>query len=166
MKLVDRGGFYIAENATVVGEVWLAPGASVWYGAVVRGDMASITIGECSNIQDLCVLHCDPGMDLVIGKYVTVGHQAMIHGCSIGDRCLIGIQSILLAGAEVGEGSLIAAGALVRESQTIPPRSIVVGVPGKIIGRTTDAQLAEFEERAKRYREVAERHVRGEVRPW
>ena len=164
MKLIDRGGYYVAENATVVGEVWLAPGASIWYGAVVRGDMASITIGECSNIQDLCVLHCDPGMDLGVGKYVTVGHQAMIHGCSVGDRCLIGIQSIILAGAEVGEGSLIAAGALVRESQTIPPRSIVVGVPGKIIGRTSDAQLAEFEERAKRYREVAERHVRGEVK--
>lgn len=164
MKLVDRGGFYVAENATIVGEVWLAPGSSVWYGAVVRGDMASITIGECSNIQDLCVLHCDPGMDLVVGKYVTVGHQAMIHGCSVGDRCLIGIQSIILAGAKVGEGSLVAAGALVRESQIVPPRSIVVGVPGKIIGQTTDAQLAEFEERAKRYREVSERHVRGDVR--
>lgn len=165
MKLVDRGGYYVAENAVVVGRVTIARGASIWYGAVVRGDMASITIGEYSNIQDNSVLHCDPGKDLVIGNHVTVGHMAMIHAKAVGDRCLIGIQSILLGGAVIGEGSLIAAGALVREDQVIPPRSVVVGVPGKVIGQTTDAQLKEAEERALRYATTARRHVDGKVDP-
>ena len=165
MKLIDRGGFYVAENAVVTGEVRLSRGASVWYGAVVRGDMASITIGETTNIQDLCVLHCDPGLDLTIGREVTVGHMAMIHARSVGDHCLIGINSILLGGAEIGEGCLIAAGALVREHEIIPPRSIVVGVPGKIIGKTTDAQVESFVERARRYEETARRHVEGRADP-
>src|SRR5262245_19785721 len=136
MNLRDRGGFYVADNAAVLGRVTLGNGSSVWYGAVLRGDLASIPVGECSNIQDGCVLHCDPGKDLVIGKHVTVGHLAMIHAKSVGDRCLIGIHSTLLSGAVIGEGSIIAAGAVVREDQVVPPRSIVVGVPGKIIGQT------------------------------
>jgi carbonic anhydrase/acetyltransferase-like protein (isoleucine patch superfamily) len=165
MKLVDKDGVLVAENAVVVGEVSLARGVSVWYGAVIRGDMASITVGEYTNIQDGCVLHCDPGKDLVVGKYVTVGHMAMIHAKSVGDRSLIGIQSVLLGGAVIGEGSLIAAGALVREDQAIPPRSIVVGVPGKIIGQTTDAQLREFQDRAMRYHATAVRHGEGKIHP-
>jgi carbonic anhydrase/acetyltransferase-like protein (isoleucine patch superfamily) len=159
MKLADRGGFYVAENAAVLGRVSLAKGCSVWYGAVLRGDLASITVGEYSNIQDGCVLHCDPGKDLVIGKHVTVGHLAMIHAKSVGDRCLIGIHSTLLSGAVIGEGSIIAAGAVVREDQVIPPRSIVVGVPGKIIGQTTDDQFREAEARALRYLELALKHL-------
>lgn len=165
MKLVDRGGYYVAENAAVVGRVSLARGASLWYGAVVRGDLASISIGEYSNIQDGCVLHCDPGKDLVIGRYVTVGHLAMIHAKEIGDRCLIGIHSIVLSGAVVGEGSLIAAGALVREDQIIPPRSIVVGLPGKVIGQVTDTQWNEAEARALRYHATARRHAEGKADP-
>ncbi len=161
MKLVDRGGALIAENATVVGDVRLAEGVSIWYGAVVRADIASITIGRFTNIQDLCVLHCDPGEDLVIGANVTVGHQAMVHARSIGDRCLIGMQSALLGGAEIGEGCIIGAGSLVREGKKIPPRSIVVGVPGRVVGKTSDAQLQDFEERARRYHETARRHVEG-----
>ena len=165
MKLVDQGGVLVAENAVVTGRVSLAPGVSVWYGAVVRGDMSSITVGEYSNIQDGCVLHCDPGKDLVIGRHVTVGHLAMIHAKSVGDRCLIGIHSVLLSGAIVGEGSLIAACALVREDQEIPPRSIVVGVPGKVIGKTDDAFWKEAEARALRYHATARRHVEGKVDP-
>lgn len=165
MKLIDRGGYYVAENAVVVGDVRLARQVSVWYHAVIRGDMAPITVGEGTNIQDGCVLHCDPGLDLAIGAHVTVGHMAMIHARRVGDRCLIGIQSILLGGAEIGDGCLIAAGALVREGQVIPPRSIVVGVPGKVIGQVTDAQLAQFEERARRYAATARRHVDGQVDP-
>ncbi len=165
MKLVDRDGVLVAENAVVCGRVALARGVSVWYGAVLRGDMASITVGEFTNIQDGCVLHCDPGKDLVIGKFVTVGHVAMIHARSVGDRCLIGINSVLLGGAVIGEGSLIAAGALVREDQVVPPRSVVVGIPGKVVGQTTDAQLREFEERARRYHATAIRHVNGRVDP-
>jgi carbonic anhydrase/acetyltransferase-like protein (isoleucine patch superfamily) len=161
VKLVDRGGFYVAENAVVIGDVRIARGASIWYHAVVRGDMAPITIGEMTNIQDGCVLHCDPQLDLTVGASVTVGHMAMIHARRVGDRCLIGIGSILLGGAEVGDGCLIAAGALVREGQKIPARSIVVGVPGKIIGQITDDQWREFEDRAVRYHETARRHVDG-----
>ncbi len=165
MKLIDRGGFYVAENAVVVGDVRIAAGASIWYQAVVRGDMAPIAIGELTNIQDGCVLHCDPGQDLVIGSLVTVGHMAMIHAQRVGDRCLIGIGSILLGGAEVGDGCLIAAGALVREGQKIPARSVVVGVPGKVIGQITDAQWKEAEDRAHRYRATARRHVEGKTDP-
>ena len=147
VKLVDRGGVLVAENAVVVGRVALATGVSVWYGAVVRGDMASITVGEFSNLQDGAVLHCDPGKDLVIGRHVTVGHMAMIHAKKVGDRCLI------------------AACALVREDQVIPPRSIVVGVPGKVIGQTDEAFWKESEARALRYHATARRHVDGMTDP-
>jgi carbonic anhydrase/acetyltransferase-like protein (isoleucine patch superfamily) len=165
MKLVDAGGYYVAENAVVCGRVSIARGASVWYGAVVRGDLASITIGEYTNIQDGAVLHCDPERDLIIGKYVTVGHLAMVHAKSIGDGCLIGIHAILLSGAEVGEGCLIAAGALVKEDQVIPPRSIVVGVPGKVIGKAEDPFMKNSVDRALRYHATARRHVDGKVDP-
>lgn len=165
MKLVDAGGYFVAENAVVCGLVSIARGASVWYGAVVRGDMASITIGDFSNIQDGAVLHCDPGKDLVVGKHVTVGHLAMIHAKSVGDGCLIGIHATLLSGAVVGEGCLIAAGALVKEDQVVPPRSIVVGVPGKVIGQTDDAFLKQSVDRALRYHATARRHADGKVDP-
>jgi carbonic anhydrase/acetyltransferase-like protein (isoleucine patch superfamily) len=165
MKLVDRGGWFVAENAVVVGQVSLARGVSVWYGAVVRGDMAPIAVGEFTNLQDGSVLHCDPGKPLEVGRYVTVGHLAMIHARSVGDRSLVGIHATLLSGSVVGEGSLIAAGALVREDQVIPPRSIVVGVPGKIIGQTDPAFLKESEARAERYLETARRHAEGKEHP-
>ena len=165
MKLTDAGGYFVAENAVVCGRASLARGVSVWYGAVVRADLASITVGEFTNLQDGAVLHCDPGKDLVIGRHVTVGHLAMVHAKSVGDGCLIGIHSILLSGAVVGEGCLIAAGALVREDQVIPPRSIVVGVPGKIIGQTDDAFFKESTARALRYHALARRHVDGKVDP-
>ena len=165
MRLVDRGGALVAENAVVLGQVSLARGASVWYGAVIRGDLASITIGESTNIQDGCVLHCDPGLDLVVGSHVTVGHQAMIHAKSVGDRCLIGIHSTLLSGSVIGEGSIIAAGAVIRENQEIPPGSVVVGVPGKVIARVSDAQLAQAEPRALRYLALARRHAEGRFHP-
>lgn len=163
MKLIDKGGWYAAENATVVGDVRVGEGVSIWFGAVVRGDMAPIRIGKYTNIQDLCVLHCDPGEDLEIGDYVTVGHQALIHGRKIASRCLIGMQSVILAGAEIGEGSIIGAGAVVREGQKIPPHSIVVGVPGKVIGQTKESELQALEVRAQKYHETALRHVRGEI---
>jgi carbonic anhydrase/acetyltransferase-like protein (isoleucine patch superfamily) len=165
MKLVETGGVFVAGNAVVCGQVSLARGVSVWYGTVVRGDMASITVGEFTNLQDGAVLHCDPGKDLVVGKHVTVGHLAMIHAKSVGDGCLIGIHSTLLSGAVVGEACLIAAGALVREDQVIPPRSIVVGVPGKVIGQTDDAFLRQSVDRAMRYHATARRHAEGKIDP-
>jgi carbonic anhydrase/acetyltransferase-like protein (isoleucine patch superfamily) len=127
--------------------------------------MSSITVGEYTNIQDGSVLHCDPGKDLVVGRYVTVGHLAMVHAKSVGEGCLIGIHSILLSGSVVGDGCLIAAGALVREDQVIPARSIVVGVPGKIIGQTDDAFLQQSMDRALRYHATARRHVDGKIDP-
>ena len=165
MKLTETNGAFVAENAVVCGRASLARGVSIWYGAVVRADLASITVGDFTNIQDGAVLHCDPGKDLVIGKHVTVGHLAMVHAKSVGDGCLIGIHAILLSGAVVGEGCLIAAGALVREDQVIPPRSIVVGVPGKVIGQTDDAFTKESVARAMRYHALARRHVDGKVDP-
>jgi carbonic anhydrase/acetyltransferase-like protein (isoleucine patch superfamily) len=165
VRLVDRGGWFTAENAVVVGRVTAANGASVWYGAVARGDLASIAIGRCTNIQDGAVLHCDPGKDLVIGDFVTVGHLAMIHAKSVGDRCLIGIHATILSGAVVGEGSIVAANALVREDQVVPPRSIVVGVPGKVIGQVSDAQVEEAVARAMRYHALARRHAEGRTDP-
>ncbi|MBI4565737.1 MAG: gamma carbonic anhydrase family protein [Planctomycetes bacterium] len=161
----ERNGVYVAENAVVVGDVTLSRGVNVWYGAVLRGDMAPIRVGDYTNIQDLCVLHCDPGLDLAIGAYVTVGHMAMIHSRSVGDRCLIGIQSVLLGGSEIGEGSIVAAGALVREGQKVPPRSIVAGVPAKVVGRVTDEQFRAFEDRALRYLATARRHAEGKSAP-
>jgi carbonic anhydrase/acetyltransferase-like protein (isoleucine patch superfamily) len=165
VKMIDRGGWFAAETATIGGRVSAGPGASIWYGAVVRGDLASIRIGEYSNIQDGCVLHCDPGKDLVVGRHVTVGHLAMVHAREVQDRCLIGIHAVLLSGAVVGEGSIIAACALVREDQVIPPRSIVIGVPGKVVGQVSDAQWQEAETRALRYHALARRHVEGRLDP-
>lgn len=165
MKLTDRGGFYVAETAVVCGDVRLAPGVSVWYGAVLRGDMAPITVGENSNVQDNSVFHCDPGEDLVVGHHVTVGHMAMVHARKVGDYCLVGINSVLLAGAEIGEACLIAAGALVREGQKIPPRSIVVGIPGKVIGQVPADFVEKAKDRALRYRATAKRHVDGRIDP-
>jgi carbonic anhydrase/acetyltransferase-like protein (isoleucine patch superfamily) len=161
----ERDGAFVAANAVVCGRTAFGKGVSVWYGAVVRGDLASITVGEYTNLQDGCVLHCDPGKDLLIGRLVTVGHLAMVHAKEVGDRCLIGIHATLLSGAVVGEGSLIAAGALVREEQVIPPRSIVVGVPGKVIGQTDEAFWNESQARALRYHALARRHAAGKTDP-
>lgn len=160
-RMVEREGVFIADTAVVVGDVRLARGVNVWYGAVIRGDMAGIAVGENTNIQDGCVLHTDPHLPLTIGRDVTIGHMAMIHGKSIADRCLIGMQSCLLAGSEIGEGCIVAAGALVRENMKVPPRSIVAGVPAKIIGQVTDEQYATFPDRAMRYLATARRHADG-----
>jgi carbonic anhydrase/acetyltransferase-like protein (isoleucine patch superfamily) len=163
MRLVDRGGFYVAENATVLGGVVCSRGVSIWYGSVLRADIGGITIGEFTNIQDLCALHCDPGKDLGIAPYVTIGHHAMVHAERIGEATLVGIGSLLLGGCRIGEGCIIGAGALVRENQEIPPRSIVLGIPGRVVGQTTDAQVSENRQRAERYFELAQCHARGDV---
>ena len=165
MKLTRRKGAYLASNATVIGDVRLAKDVNIWYGAVLRGDMAPIAVGECTNIQDLCVLHCDPGLELTIGKWVTIGHAAVIHGKSIADKCLIGMHATLLAGSEIGEGCIVAAGTLVRENQKVPPRSIVAGVPARPIGQVTDEVFATFEDRAQRYLATAIRHTKGKIDP-
>jgi len=131
---------YIAPGAVVLGDVTMGPKSSVWYGCVLRGDMAPIVVGECSNVQDGTIVHVDEGKPARIGARVGIGHRAIIHGCTIEDDCLIGMGSILLNDVVVGTGSVIAAGAVVREGLVIPPGSLVMGVPGKIV-RQVDATL-------------------------
>ncbi|AQU81196.1 MULTISPECIES: gamma carbonic anhydrase family protein [unclassified Halomonas] len=133
---------YIAETADVIGHVTLKARSSVWYQAVLRGDSDHLEIGEESNIQDGAVLHADPGYPLKIGKGVTVGHQAMLHGCTVGDGCLIGIQAVVLNGAVIGENSLVGAGAFIKEGAVFPANSLIVGSPAKVV-RELSAEAVE-----------------------
>ena len=128
------GDFYISESASVLGKVRLCDDASVWFGAVLRGDTELITIGKRSNVQDLSVLHTDLGFPLEIGEDVTIGHKVMLHGCTIGDGSLVGINSVILNGAKIGKGCLIGANSLITEGTEIPDGSLVMGSPGKIRG--------------------------------
>lgn len=149
---------WIAPGATLIGSVDVQAGASVWYGCVLRGDRDLIEIGEGSNIQDGSVLHTDPGLQLRVGRDVTVGHMVMLHGCVIGDGALIGIGARVLNGAVIGAESIVAAGAVVGEGVEVPPRSMVMGVPGKV-RRTLDAdQSAHGRLSAQRYRDFAAQH--------
>ncbi len=146
------GDFWIAPGAVVVGDVRLRPGASIWFNAVVRGDNEPIEIGEGTNVQDGAVLHADPGYPLVLGPRVTVGHKAMVHGCTVGEGSLIGINAVVLNGARIGRGCLIGAGALIAEGKEIPDGALVMGAPGKVV-RMLDAEArARLIETADKYR--------------
>lgn len=142
---------FIADNATVIGSVILHKQASVWYNAVVRGDSDIITIGERTNVQDAAVLHADPGFPLTLGNNVSIGHQAMLHGCTVGDGSLIGIGAIVLNGAVIGKGCLIGAGALIPEGKTFPDGVLVVGTPGKIVRELKPEERAGLLENAEIY---------------
>ena len=137
---ITEEDYYVAENATVLGKVKLCKDSSVWFGAILRGDTELITIGERSNVQDGSVLHTDIGFPLNIGKDVTVGHKVMLHGCTIGDGSLIGINSVILNGAKIGKGCLIGANTLVTEGTEIPDGSLVMGSPGKVKGELNEDQ--------------------------
>lgn len=146
---------YIDETALVIGNVTIGERASVWPHSSIRGDVNTITIGDETNIQDNSTLHCDEGLfPLKIGNRVTVGHQAMIHGCTIEDDCLIGIGAIILNGARIGTGSVIAAAALVPEGAVIPPRSMVMGVPAKVRREITPEEAERFRVNARHYVEL------------
>lgn len=134
--------YFVADNATVVGLVRLENNTSVWFNAVVRGDNELITIGENSNIQDGAVLHTDPGIPLTVGRNVTVGHQVMLHGCTIGDNSLIGINSVILNGARIGRNCLIGANSLITENKEIPDGSLVMGAPAKVVNTLSPEQQA------------------------
>jgi len=155
-------GAWVADSAQVIGEVQMGDHASVWYGAVVRGDCGEvIRIGNRSNVQDLSVLHADYGMPLTIGDNVTIGHQVMLHGCTIGDGSLIGIQAVVLNGAKIGRNCVVGAGAVVTEGKEFPDNSLIVGAPAKAI-RTLDAEaIAKFSVLAQHYVDNALRHGRG-----
>ncbi len=155
--LVREKDAWVATTAVVTGRVDLAPGVSVWYGASVRGDEAPIRIGAGTNLQDGCVVHCDPGEPQAIGEDCTVGHGAILHGLEIGDRCLVGMGAILLQRSVVGDECLIGAGALVTEGMQVPPRSVVMGVPGKVVRKVTDEEVKDFLASAKGYADLATR---------
>jgi carbonic anhydrase/acetyltransferase-like protein (isoleucine patch superfamily) len=148
---------FVAANATIIGQVEIAAGASIWYGAVVRGDVERIEIGTCSNIQDGAILHGDPGKPTVLESYVTVGHRAVIHSAYIETGCLIGIGAIVLDGVRVGAGSIIGAGCVV--TKDVLPRSLMVGVPAKCLRQVEDAQAEELILHAQKYERLALVHA-------
>ncbi len=152
-------GAFVANNAIVCGDVHLAKDVNVWFTTVIRADDEPIRIGEGTNIQDGCVLHVDIGFPLAIGSYVSVGHKAMLHGCTIRDGALIGMGAILLNGCEIGEGSLIGAGALVPEGMIVPPRSLVLGLPAKVRGEVTEAQVRRIRFGARHYIERVQTYL-------
>ena len=143
--------YFIANNATVSGDVTIGEGSSIWFGAVARGDMNYIKIGKFTNIQDNVVLHMDRDSPLDIGDYVTVGHGAVVHGCNVSDNCLIGIGAIILSRSNIGENCIIGAGTLITEDAVISPDSLVVGVPGKVKRQLTDEEIKSIRETAERY---------------
>ena len=148
---------FVAPSATVIGNVEIGAGASVWYGAVVRGDVMPIRIGARTNIQDLSVLHGTTGeYGVEVGEDVTVGHRAILHGCTVGDGCLIGMGAIVLDGCVIGEGSLIAAGALLPPGTEVPPGSMVAGLPGKVVRELSDEEREQIRKGAGHYTELAE----------
>ncbi len=152
---------WIADNASVIGDVSLAAGSSVWYGAVVRGDNAPIRIGAGSNVQENSVLHSDPGFPLDVGANVTIGHQVMLHGCTIGDGSLIGIQAVVLNGAKIGRNCLVGAGALVTEGREFPDGSLIIGSPAKVARSLTPEQIQGLRMSALHYVDKADWHRRG-----
>jgi len=154
---VDEDAF-VAPTSTVIGDVTLEAGASVWYGAVLRGDVERISVGADSNIQDNCTLHADPGFPVTIGERVSVGHNAVVHGATVEDDCLIGMGATVLNGATIGTGSLVAAQALVPQGMQIPPGSLVAGVPAKVRRNLTDEEQQGVTLNGTHYAQLAKAH--------
>lgn len=152
---------YVADSAEVIGNVELAEGASVWFGAVLRGDNDLMSIGKGANVQDGSVLHSDPGFPLTLGADVTIGHMVMLHGCTIGDGTLVGIGAVVLNGAKIGRNCLVGAGALVTEGKEFPDNSMIVGAPAKAIKELTPEQAARMRHAAEHYVENSARYRKG-----
>ena len=144
---------FVAPTAVVVGAVTMGPRASIWYGAVARADHETIEIGEGSNVQDGCTLHSDPGFPLVVGRNVTVGHRVVLHGAQIDDEVLVGMGSVVMNGAHIGTGSIVAAGAVVTQGKQFPPRSVIAGIPAKVVREATDDDLQHIRGNAASYYE-------------
>ena len=142
---------YIADAANIIGNVDIAANASIWFGVTIRGDNENIRIGENSNVQEGCILHTDPGYPLTIGNNVTVGHQAMLHGCTIGEGALIGIQAVILNGAKIGKNCLVGAGALVTEGKEFPDNSLIIGSPAKAVRTLSEEDIAHLHENTDGY---------------
>ena len=152
---------WVADSAQVIGQVKLGKDASIWFGTVLRGDSDLITVGEGSNIQDASVLHADAGVPLTVGCNVTVGHQVMLHGCTIGDESLIGIGAVVLNGAKIGKNCLVGAGALVTEGKEFPDGSMILGSPAKAVRQLTPAQIEGLRQSARHYTDNARRFRDG-----
>lgn len=142
---------FVADDADIIGEVVLGKDTTIWFKSTLRGDVSGIFIGARTNIQDNCVIHGETGVPTFIGDDVTVGHGAILHGCTIGNCCLIGMGSIIMSRAEIGDGCIIGAGAVITEDKKIPPRSVVMGLPGKTVKKTTDEQIEFLLKRAEKY---------------
>ena len=155
----DKGAAFVAENATVLGDVTLEEGANIWYGAVLRADEGKILIGPGANVQDNAVLHCDPGGQVVLGRDVTVGHSAIVHGCTVGDNTLIGMHATLLNHCVVGSGCIIGAGALVPEGKVIPDGALAVGAPARVVRDVSAVQAAACQYNAISYVHLGAQHA-------
>lgn len=154
-----KGGAFAANNAMLTGRLALAESVNIWFGCVLRGDDASIHIGARTNVQDLTMIHADVDVPNVIGEEVTIGHRCVLHGATVEDRCLIGMGAILLGGSVIGEGSIIGAGAVVKEGMVIPPRSLVVGVPAKVVREVSDAQVEAIRRSADGYVDKVQQYL-------
>lgn len=154
---IDETAF-VAPTASVIGGVTLGPGASVWYGAVVRGDVEAISVGASSNVQDNCTLHADPGFPVSVGERVSIGHNAVVHGATVEDDCLIGMGATVLNGAVIGAGSLVAAQALVPQGMIVPPGSLVAGVPAKVRRELSQEERQGVTLNGTMYAELAKAH--------
>lgn len=152
---------FVADTARIIGDVEIGEGSSVWYGAVLRGDVEAIRIGRGTNIQDCVVLHALAGNVIEVGDYVTIGHGTVLHGCRIGDGALVGMNSVILDGASVGQGSIVGAGTVVPQGKVIPPGSLVLGVPGKVVRALSEAEMAGNRASADEYIALARAYRNG-----
>ena len=150
---------FVASNATLIGDVRLGRDSSVFYGAVLRGDIDTIRIGEGTNVQDGCIIHLADNLGATVGAYCTIGHAAIIHACTVGNLCLVGMQAVILDGAEIGDECLIGAGALVTSRTKIPPRSLVLGSPAKVVRPLTEAEIFSLRASADKYIAVSRAHA-------
>jgi carbonic anhydrase/acetyltransferase-like protein (isoleucine patch superfamily) len=154
-------GAWVADSAEVIGNVKLGENASIWFGAVLRGDNETMTIGRNSNVQDMSMLHSDPGSPLTIGENVTIGHQVMLHGCTIGDNSLIGIQAVVLNNAKIGRNSIVGAGSVVTEGKEFPDNSLIFGSPAKVMRTISDEDAARLRHGSDHYVNNAVRYAKG-----
>ncbi|MEP9355682.1 gamma carbonic anhydrase family protein [Xanthobacter sp. KR7-65] len=160
-ELPASGNYWIAPDAVVIGRVTLKEGASIWFGAVLRGDNEPIVVGEGTNIQENCVLHTDPGFPLTLGSHVTVGHMATLHGCTVGDEALIGMGATVLNGAVIAAHSLVGSKALVTEGKSFEPYSLIVGAPAKVARQIDEATALRLKGTAEHYQRNYQRYARG-----
>lgn len=157
---LDKGA-WVADSAQVIGDVHLAENASVWFGAILRGDSDHLYVGKNSNVQDGSVLHADPGCPLSLGENVTVGHQVMLHGCTVGDGSLIGIQSVILNRAKIGKNSIVGAGSVVTEGKEFPDNALILGAPAKVVKILDEESAARFKASAEHYVANSQRFAKG-----